>query len=316
MSSEKKKPVVVVALGGNALLQRGQKGTIEDQRKNARTACKQIVKLIQSGYNVHVVHGNGPQAGAVFLQNVNSKETIPPNPLDVVVSETQGLIGYVIQQELQNEFDKNGIEKNVATIVTRMEVSAEDPAFENPTKPIGKFYTEEEAKELEKDGYCMKEDAGRGWRITTYSPQPLRILESKAIKTLIDNEVVTVSCGGGGIPVVKKDGEIKGIEGVIDKDRAGCLLATQVNADIFMILTDVEQCYLDWGKKTKRAVEKMTVEEAEQYLQEGHFAVGSMYPKVQSAARFVKETQKFAIITSLDKALDALNGKAGTKIVL
>ncbi|KAJ3440525.1 carbamate kinase [Anaeramoeba flamelloides] len=274
MSSEKKKPVVVVALGGNALLQRGQKGTIEDQRKNARVACKQIVKLIQSGYNVHVVHGNGPQAGAVFLQNVNSKETIPPNPLDVVVSETQGLIGYVIQQELQNEFDKNGIEKNVATIVTRMEVSADDPAFENPTKPIGKFYTEEEAKELEKDGYCMKEDAGRGWRITTYSPQPLRILESKAIKTLIDNEVVTVSCGGGGIPVVKKR----------------------------------------W--RNQRAVEKMTVEEAEQYLQEGHFAVGSMYPKVQSAARFVKETQKFAIITSLDKALDALNGKAGTKIVL
>ncbi|KAJ6226308.1 carbamate kinase [Anaeramoeba flamelloides] len=312
----RKNPVIVIALGGNALLQKGDKGTIEDQRKNAKVACKQIVKLIQRGFSVHIVHGNGPQAGAVFLQNVNSKETIPSNPLDVVVSETQGLIGYIIQQELQNELDKQGIKRHVATIVTRMEVSADDTAFETPTKPIGKFYTEEEAKELEKDGYCMKEDAGRGWRITTFSPQPLRILEIPVIESLIkDGNVITISCGGGGIPVVNKDGEIKGIEGVIDKDRAGCLLATQVNADLFMILTDVEQCYLDWGKETKRSLDSMTVEEAEQYLEEGHFAVGSMYPKVQSASRFTKKTKRTAIITSLDNALEAIDGNTGTRIL-
>ncbi len=303
---------IVVALGGNAILQKGEKGTFEEQYKNVRKTCEHIAKLIDRGYRVVITHGNGPQVGAILLQNDAGKELVPPMPLDVCGAESQGFIGYMIQQNLDNLLKGK---RPVATVVTQVVVNKDDPAFNDPSKPVGPFYDEATAKKLQKEkGWIVKEDAGRGWRRVVPSPDPKRIVESEAINSLIKAGVIVIASGGGGIPVIEEDGNLRGVEAVIDKDLAGERLAKEVKADILMILTSVDQVYLNYGKPEQKGLSRMTVEEAKKYYDEGHFAKGSMGPKVKAAIRFVENGGKMAIITSPELATDALDGKAGTII--
>jgi len=311
------KKVVVVALGGNAILQPGQKGTFEEQMKNVETTCKQLTQMVLSGkYKIVITHGNGPQVGNILLQNETAKDVAAPMPLYVCGAESQGLIGYMMQQTLHNLLQDVGKgDIPVATVVTQVVVDENDPAFESPSKPVGPFYSEEEARRLEEEkGYHVKEDAGRGWRRVVPSPDPLEIFEKEAIRQLIAARSIVIASGGGGIPVVKKDGKLEGVDAVIDKDLAGERLAVDVEAKIFLILTDVDQVKLNYKTPRERGISHMTVEEAKRYHAEGHFAKGSMEPKVRAAIRFIEAGGERAIITSLGKAVDALEGKAGTTI--
>ncbi len=315
MADEKK--VVVIALGGNAILQPGQKGTFEEQMANVETTCKQLTQMVLSGkYKIVITHGNGPQVGNILLQNETAKDVAAPMPLYVCGAESQGLIGFMIQQSLHNLLQDAGKgDIPVATVVTQVVVDENDPAFENPSKPVGPFYSEEEAQRLaEEKGYHIKEDAGRGWRRVVPSPDPIEIFEKEAIRQLIAARSIVIASGGGGIPVVKKDGKLKGVDAVIDKDLAGERLAVDVEAKIFLILTDVDQVKLNYKTPQEKGISHMTVEEAKRYREEGHFAKGSMEPKVRAAIRFVEAGGEKAIITSLDKAMDALEGEAGTTI--
>ncbi len=315
MTNEKK--VTVIALGGNAILQPGQKGTFEEQMANVETTCRQLTQMVLSGqYKLVITHGNGPQVGNILLQNETAKDVAAPMPLYVCGAESQGLIGYMIQQSLHNllqEVGKGDIP--VATVVTQVVVDENDPAFQNPSKPVGPFYSEEEAKRLaEEKGYVVKEDAGRGWRRVVPSPDPIEIFEKEAIRQLIAARSIVIASGGGGIPVVKKDGKLAGVDAVIDKDLAGERLAVDVEAKIFLILTDVDEVKLNYRTPQERGISHMTVEEAKRYREEGHFAKGSMEPKVRAAIRFIEAGGERAIITSLGKAMEALEGKAGTTI--
>jgi len=311
------KKVVVIALGGNAILQPGQRGTFEEQMKNVETTCKQLTQMVLSGkYKIVITHGNGPQVGNILLQNETAKGVAAPMPLYVCGAESQGLIGYMIQQSLHNLLQDVGKgDIPVATVVTQVVVDKNDPAFQNPSKPVGPFYSEEEAKRLaDEKGYHVKEDAGRGWRRVVPSPDPLEIFEKEAIRQLIAARSIVVASGGGGIPVVKKDGKLEGVDAVIDKDLAGERLAVDVEAKVFLILTDVDEVKLNYKTPQEKGISKMTVEEAKRYRDEGHFAKGSMEPKVRAAIRFIEAGGEKAIITSLGKAMDALEGKAGTTI--
>ncbi|MBC7093041.1 carbamate kinase [Candidatus Bipolaricaulota bacterium] len=312
------KKTVVVALGGNAILQRGQKGTFEEQLANVYHTCEQLADMVLSGkWRLVVTHGNGPQVGNILLQHDAAKHVVPPMPMDACGAESQGLIGYMIQQALHNILDRRGRgDIPVATVVTQVLVDKADPAFQNPTKPVGPFYREDEAKLLrdEKDWHVV-EDAGRGWRRVVPSPDPKAIVEREAIRILVQNRAIVVASGGGGIPVVQEDGELKGVEAVIDKDLAGERLAEDVGAHVFLILTDVEKVKLNYGKPGERALDRMTAAEAKRYLSEGHFAKGSMEPKVKAAVRFVEAGGERAAIASLDQALAALEGQAGTQVV-
>lgn len=316
MQGEKK--VIVVALGGNAILQPGQRGTFEEQMKNVHTTCEQLAHMVESGrYKIVVTHGNGPQVGNILLQNEVGKDVAAPMPLYVCGAESQGLIGFMIQQNLGNllaEKGKGGIP--IATVVTQVVVDLNDPAFTNPSKPVGPFYDEEEAMNLKNEkGYDVREDAGRGWRRVVPSPDPKAIYEKEAIRTLVDGRAIVIASGGGGIPVVQEGDKLRGVDAVIDKDLAGERLAVDVKASIFMILTDVEQVKLNYKKPGEKAIAKMTIEEANGYLADGHFAKGSMEPKVRAAIRFVESGGERAIITSLNRATAALDGKAGTTII-
>jgi len=314
---EVEKKLVVVALGGNAILQPGQRGTFEEQMKNVHTTCEQLAAMVESGkYKIVVTHGNGPQVGNILLQNEVGKEVAAPMPLYVCGAESQGLIGYMIQQNLTNLFAAKGRpDIPVATLVTQVVVDKADPAFANPTKPVGPFYSAEEAARLKREkGYDVKEDAGRGWRRVVPSPDPVEIFEKVAIRQLVDARTIVVASGGGGIPVVRENGGLKGVDAVIDKDLAGERLAADVKASIFMILTDVAQVKLHYKTPQEKSLARMTVAEAKKYAAEGHFAKGSMEPKVRAAIRFIESGGEKAIITSLDKATDALEGKAGTAI--
>jgi carbamate kinase len=315
MPAEKK--LVVVALGGNAILQPGQRGTFEEQMKNVHLTCEQLAHMVESGkYKIVVTHGNGPQVGNILLQNEVGKDVAAPMPLYVCGAESQGLIGYMIQQNLTNLFAAGGRpDIPVATIVTQVVVDAKDDAFVHPTKPVGPFYSAEEAKRLhDEKGYDVREDAGRGWRRVVASPDPVEIFEKEAIRQLVEARSIVIASGGGGIPVVREKGGLRGVDAVIDKDLAGERLAADVKASIFMILTDVSQVKLNYKTPQEKALSKMTVAEAKKYHAEGHFAKGSMEPKVRAAIRFIEAGGEKAIITSLDKATDALDGKAGTTI--
>jgi carbamate kinase len=310
---------VVVALGGNAILQRGQKGTYQEQLANVMKTSEQIAGMILSGkYQVVITHGNGPQVGAILLQNDagESKFGVPAMPMDVCGAESQGLIGYMIQQCLREIFVKNGRpDIPVATIVTQVLVDKNDPAFKNPSKPVGPFYTEEEAKRLAKEkNWVVINDAGRGWRRVVPSPDPIAIIEKEPIIQLIEAHTVPIASGGGGIPVIEEDGKLIGVEAVIDKDLAGERLAEAVDADILLILTDVNGVAINYGKPNEKWLRRMTVEEAKKYMHEGHFAKGSMGPKVQAAIRFIEWGGERAVIASLDRAVDAIEGKTGTEI--
>ena len=307
---------IVIALGGNALQSKNSKPTSEGQLEVVRHTCERLAEISAQGYEMSIVHGNGPQVGRILLAFEAARDVTPAMPFDVCGAMSQGYIGYHIQQALKYALSVRNKHCPVVTVATQLVVDKDDKAFENPTKPIGPFYTEEEAKQLiQEKGYVMKEDAGRGWRRVVASPTPRKIVEIDAIKNLWKSTIV-VSCGGGGIPVVENpDGTLEGVAAVIDKDFAAELLAEQVDADIMMILTEVEKVAVNWGRPDQRNLDKMSLKEAARYVEEGQFAPGSMLPKVEACMKFVRQNpQKKAIITSLDKALEALEGKTGTVI--
>lgn len=308
---------IVVALGGNALQEAGGENTAKAQLAAAEKAAEHIAGIIAQGHTVAIVHGNGPQVGRLVVQNEYAASVTPAMPFDVCGAMSQGMIGYHIQQALAKVLAKQGINKQVASLLTQVVVDENDPMFENPTKPIGLFYTEDEAKAiaLEK-GYIMKEDSGRGWRRVVASPRPVEINELAAIKNLIEGGFVVISVGGGGVPVIKSsDGQLTGVAAVIDKDLAGEKLAEDIDADLLLILTAVEKVSLNFGKPDQMDLDTLSVEDAGKYIAQGHFAPGSMLPKVEAAVKFAASgAGRKAIITSLDKAAAALEGRAGTVV--
>ncbi|BAJ62160.1 carbamate kinase [Anaerolinea thermophila UNI-1] len=314
-----RKKTAVIAIGGNSLIKDNAHQKIEDQYQAAKETCYHIADMIEAGWNVAIGHGNGPQVGLILRQSeVAAKvEHLPETPLDVCGAESQGLIGYLLQQNLQNELFRRKIHQNVATVITQVLVDKNDPAFQHPTKPIGGFMTEEEAKrKAEELGWTVVEDAGRGWRRVVASPDPKEVVELDTIKALIEAGVIVITVGGGGIPVIDKgDGDYVGIAAVIDKDFASSLLAQEINADIFIISTAVEKVALNYGKPNEKLIDRMTVAEAKQYIQEGHFAKGSMLPKVQACIRYLEAGGKEALITSPENIGRALRGETGTWIV-
>lgn len=313
-----KKEKIVIALGGNALEKEGIPATAESQLETIKETVRYIVDIIEDGYQVIVAHGNGPQVGRIVLQNEGAAHLTPSLPFDVCGSMSQGYIGYHIQQGIKNEFKIRGKDSGVISVVTQVVVDKNDPGFKNPTKPIGPFYSEEEANKLViEKGYSMVEDAGRGYRRVVASPKPLQIVELDGIKTLIDTGFTVITVGGGGIPVIQReDGTLEGIAAVIDKDLASEKLAKDLDVDILFILTAVEQVAINFNKPNEKWLSELTIAEAEKYITEGHFAPGSMLPKVMAAVDFVKARPgKKAIITSLEGALRALQGKTGTVII-
>jgi carbamate kinase len=311
---------IVIALGGNAIKQADEQGTTEEQFHNVDVTARQISKIVEKGYKVVVTHGNGPQAGALLIQQEEASAHVPAQTLATCGAMTQGQIGWYIQNRLAYHLAADGQPHPVCTVVTQVLVSDEDPDFQDPTKPVGPFYTEEQAKKLEKEkGYIVKlvkPNAPKPWRRVVPSPEPLGIVEEEAINALINSGAIVIASGGGGIPVKKlPDDGLEGVDAVIDKDRAGFKLAQAVKAEMFMILTDVEHVYLRFNTPEQKALETLTVAEAEKYLADGEFLKGSMGPKVEAAVRFVKWSGKEAIITSLNHAMEAIEGKTGTHIV-
>ncbi|MEM0467033.1 MAG: carbamate kinase [Candidatus Thermoplasmatota archaeon] len=305
----------VIALGGNALIKKGQKGTIYEQFANTRESCKAIVNMIHAGWDVAITHGNGPQVGAIFLQNEAAKHITPAMPLGICVAESEGLIGYMIQQCLSNALRKNHIEKPVIALITQVLVDRDDPSLLNPTKPIGPYYTEEEAKQMIRDGYAMTK-LPRGWRMLAPSPDPKKIVEGDVIKKLLDDGIIVIASGGGGMPVIEKQGwGLDGLEAVVDKDLAAERLAEAVNAELLMILTDVEQVYIRYGTKEQQPLQNVTLSEIKQYYEQGEFPPGNMGPKILAAIRFLEYGGKKVIISNIEKGWEALHGKTGTTVV-
>ena len=307
---------IVIALGGNALQSGKGEATAEAQLNVVKKTCEHVAQISGQGYEIAVVHGNGPQVGRIVMASEAAKDVTPAMPFDVCGAMSQGYIGYHIQQCLKYALNKDNRNIPVVTVATQMIVDEKDPGFQNPTKPIGPFYSEEEAHELEaSQGWTMKEDAGRGWRRVVASPIPKRIVEIDAVRQLWDRSIV-ITCGGGGIPVVERmDGHLEGVAAVIDKDFAAELLAEEVEADILMILTEVEKVAINFNKPDQEDLDHLTLADAAKYIEEGQFPAGSMLPKVEAAMKFVRRyPSKKAIITSLDKAVEALNGDTGTVI--
>lgn len=305
---------VVIALGGNAILKPNQPATVEIQLANIQLSAEQIAKIEKLDHQIVVTHGNGPQVGNILRQNEEAKEVVPPFPLDVCNAESQGFIGYLMEQSIKNKIEQEELTSNVVTLLTQVEVAADDPAFEKPTKPIGLFYSEEEAKKMaEEKHWVMEEDAGRGYRRVVPSPQPVTIHGVESMVHLLNQNTIVIAGGGGGIPVVKQAEGLKGIEAVIDKDRTGKKLAEQVDADVFMMLTDVNNVYINYGTPKQEKLTGLSVSEAQAYFDAGHFAEGSMGPKMEAAIAFAKQG-KTAIICSLEEADLALLGEAGTRI--
>ena len=307
---------IVIALGGNALQSGSGPATAEAQLEVVKKTCEYIAEISGRGYELAVVHGNGPQVGRIVLASETAKDVTPAMPFDVCGAMSQGYIGYHLQQSLKYALNIRNRNVPVVTLATQMVVEESDPAFKKPTKPIGPFYSEEEAKQLEQEkGFTMKEDAGRGWRRVVASPLPRKIVEIDAVKSLWSSSIV-ITCGGGGIPVIEKaDGKMEGVAAVIDKDFAAELLAEQVEADTLMILTEVEKVAINFNKPNQENLSHMSLSDAVKYVEEGQFAPGSMLPKVEAAMKFVRAYPgKKAIITSLDKAVEALDGKAGTVV--
>lgn len=310
------KKVAVVAIGGNSLIKDAQHQTVADQYDAARGTCRHIADLLEEGWEVIVTHGNGPQVGFILLRSDKSKDILHEVPLDACGADTQGAIGYAIQQNLQNELHRRGVSKVVATVVTQVVVDKDDPSFKVPSKPIGPFYGEAEAKAIKQDkGWSMTEDAGRGWRRVVASPLPERVVELPAIKTLVDAGVAVVAVGGGGIPVIEEDGHLRGTAAVIDKDWASALLGNNLGASHLIISTAVEKVAVDFGKPEQRDLDEITVAEAKAYMAQGHFAPGSMKPKIQAAISFLEKGGERVIICSPEKLLDAVHGKSGTHMV-
>ncbi|MBN1305252.1 MAG: carbamate kinase [Anaerolineales bacterium] len=310
------KKLAVVALGGNALILDKNRKTVPDQFDAVKETVGHIVDMIEEGWQVIVTHGNGPQVGFILRRSELSIHELHPVPLDYCGADTQGAIGYMIQKALRNEFHKRELGLQAVTVVTQVEVDPDDPAFDNPSKPIGSFLDEATARERMEDGQTFVEDAGRGWRRVVPSPKPMRIVEIDAIQNLVDNKFIVVAVGGGGIPVVERPGGfIRGIEAVIDKDFASGLLAELVGADLLLISTAIEKVAINFNQPGQKWLDEIRVEEAERYIQAGHFAPGSMLPKIQAIVKFVKTTGKKALITDPPNMKRALHGETGTRIV-
>jgi carbamate kinase len=317
MSNEKK--VAVVAIGGNSLIKSKQHHSVEDQYKAAQETATHLVDMIEAGWDIAVGHGNGPQVGFILRRSeiAHKVEGMHEIPLDVCGADSQGAIGYALQQNIHNELIKRGIDKAVATVITQVRVDADDPAFQAPAKPIGSFMEEAEASQKkEQEGWDVVEDAGRGWRRVVASPLPVEIMELEAIKALIDSGTITITVGGGGIPVIKDNGGVIGTAAVIDKDFASAFLANEIKADLLLISTAVEKVSLNFGKPDQVDVDQMTVAEAKEYLAEGtHFAKGSMEPKIKAIVRFLEQGGKEAIVTNPENIGRALRGETGTRII-
>jgi carbamate kinase len=309
---------VVIAIGGNSLIKDKQHQTVPDQFATTQETCMHVADLIQQGWKVVITHGNGPQVGFILLRSELASQVLHTVPLDSCVADTQGALGYMIQQVLGNELSKRNVETPVITVVTQVVVDAEDPAFRGPTKPIGPFYDEAKARLYEqKQGWAVAEDAGRGWRRVVPSPFPREIVELEAIRTLLRGGFVVIGVGGGGIPVVRdEEGSLRGVEAVIDKDYASSLLASGIKADLLLISTAVEKVYLNYGQRNQQALDNISVDEARGYLAEGHFPPGSMGPKIKAVIQFVENGGQEALITSPDNLARALRGETGTRITM
>ncbi len=309
--------LIVIAIGGNSLIEDPKKVTVDAQYRAAEKTAHHIADIIERGNRVVIVHGNGPQVGYILLRSEYARKILHAVPLDSCVADTQGAIGYQLQKALDNEFIARGMSNRAVTVVTQVEVDPADPSFGNPTKPIGSFMTEEDALEHQKNfGWAVKEDAGRGWRRVVPSPKPQSIIELDTIKFLSESGAAVIAAGGGGIPVIRdEEGALWGKEAVIDKDLAAAILAKSLKADAFIISTAVEKVCLDYNKPTQRSIDEMTTEEARKYSDEGQFAPGSMLPKIQAIVDYVESTGNLGMITDPEHIPSALKGEAGTRIV-
>ena len=311
---------IVIALGGNSLIRANEKGTVEEQYANLRQTSEQLLELLTGENRIVITHGNGPQVGNLLLACEAARDIVPPLPLDICGAATEGLMGYMIQQTLANGLREKGIKHNITTVVSQVIVDKDDPAFKNPSKPIGPFYDLNEAQKLQQErGWEMIEDAKRGYRRVVPSPKPVNIQQARIIKSMLDAGEIVVAVGGGGIPVVREDdGQLRGVEAVIDKDCASSRLAIDINADVLLILTAVEKVYRDFGRPSQKALNHLSLNEAKELLAEGHFGKGSMEPKIRAAIEFLQEAdeqaQKEVIITHPEAVTAALQGKTGTRI--
>ena len=311
-----KRRIAVVAFGGNALLTPSDRGTQEEQIARAKQAARWLVEIVREGYALVIVHGNGPQVGNILIQAEEASTKVPPQTLDVAVAQTEGSIGFLLQQAMRNRLLSSRLPDEVATILTEVEVDAADPAFKKPTKPIGPFFTRYRAETLARDyGWTVREDSGRGWRKIVASPRPIRILNLRSILLLLTEVGVVIAAGGGGIPVVAgRDGQWRGIEAVIDKDYAASLLAAELHAELFIVLTGVAEVAIDFDKPTQQTLSGMTVGEAERHLADGQFPAGSMGPKIDAAISFVKKSGHDVLITDVDHLREGMEGTRGTRI--
>ncbi|UCF49389.1 MAG: carbamate kinase [Thermoplasmatales archaeon] len=304
----------VIALGGNALIKEGQEGTIFEQFENTRNISKSIVKIIKHGWDVVITHGNGPQVGAILLQNDLAKDITPAMPLGICVAESEGLIGYMIQQCMSNALKKANIDRSVVALITQVLVDEDDPSFKNPTKPIGPYYSDDEVEEIKNEGFQVKKEI-EGWRIVVPSPDPKSIVEGEIINKMLDDDIIVIASGGGGMPVIEKEGwGLDGLEAVIDKDLASERLAEAINAELLLILTNVEKVYLNYNTEEEKALDEVSLNDLKKYYEEGHFATGSMGPKILASIRFLESGGKKVIISDVDKAWNAFIGETGTII--
>jgi carbamate kinase len=310
-------PTAVVALGGHAFTQRGEKGSHEEHIRNARAICDQLMTLVKRDYRLVITHGNGPQVGAMLDRNELSRDQVPVMPLDVLVAQTEGSLGYYLQQELLNSLKRIGLRRFVVTVVTQVVVDPGDPAFEHPSKPVGPFLSEAEAKRRQREyGWVVGEDAGRGWRRLVPSPLPQKVIQRTMIREAAGQGHIVVAAGGGGIPVLQDDnGEYVGVEAVIDKDWTSGVLAQQVNADLLIILTAVDRAYLRYNQPDQTPLGAVTLSECARYIEEGHFPPGSMGPKIDAIHSFLTHGGRRALITTPEKLEEALEGDAGTHFV-
>ncbi|MHB1048466.1 MAG: carbamate kinase [Bacteroidota bacterium] len=307
----------LIAIGGNSLIRAGERGTIDEQLANAHATAKSIVRMVEQGWRIVITHGNGPQVGAALLRSERAAGEVYTHPLDVCVATTQSEIGYIIQRAMEFELREIGLLTPVMTVLTQVKVDESDPAFQNPTKPIGPFYSKAEADEKQRSlGWHIIEDASRGYRRVVPSPEPVEVFEQEIIRKILDLNMIVIAVGGGGIPVIERDKYlVLGREAVIDKDRASALLATGLGVDLFVISTDADKVYVDFKKPTQRGIDNATADEMQRYFDQQQFPAGSMGPKIQSAIRYLRHGGKKVIITSYEHLMDALNGKAGTHIV-
>jgi len=311
------RPIAMVAMGGHAFIKPGEEGDIDQHTRNAVDICDRLMVLVERGYNLVITHGNGPQVGFQLIKNELTRDDAPSWPMDVLVAETEGSLGYILQQALLNQLRRKRIERFVVAVICQVLVDSHDPAFRNPSKPIGPFLAREEAEQRRTSlGWEVIDDQGRGWRRVVPSPIPRKVVQWRMIRDAAREGHIVIACGGGGIPVLKSaDGDFVGVEAVIDKDLTTSLLGTEIGADFLIILSDVPNVYLDYNRPTQRALNGVTLEEVERHISDGHFPEGSMGPKVEAIRRFLRAGGKRGLITSPDCLPDALEGRAGTHFI-